>query len=249
MKSYDDTTLFCIAGMQKYKNQFSDPDLKETRSNIQRCFRLNDLSEIDDGFHNISFDMMGLFSFNQLSVKEAIDYWLEFLRLIDLKPDFVTIHPDRDEWKEYYSTEVRYDISNIWTDGSQGGYCTEFYINGIEIGNIVNTNGTSIDVGFGLQRLLYIKGEKPNGNDILINGIKDLILSGFIPGNKNQNYVLRKLLRELYKRNAVFDHPFYYYEMERQSKNNEKYRKLLPKYHNKSAEWWFDTHGIDITLM
>jgi hypothetical protein len=34
-----------------------------------------------------------------------------------------------------------------------GGYCTEFYHNGVEIGNIVNTMDKFIDVGFGYSRL------------------------------------------------------------------------------------------------
>ena len=34
---------------------------------------------------------------------------------------------------------VRIDNECLWSDGNIGGYCTEFYKNDIEIGNIVNT--------------------------------------------------------------------------------------------------------------
>ena len=42
VNSYDDTTLFCPAGMQKYKSQFKDLSFKGTVANVQSCIRLND---------------------------------------------------------------------------------------------------------------------------------------------------------------------------------------------------------------
>ena len=50
VKSYDDTTLFCPAGMQQFKDRFKNPD-NTTVANIQSCIRLNDLEEIGDGTH------------------------------------------------------------------------------------------------------------------------------------------------------------------------------------------------------
>ncbi len=75
-----------------------------------------------------------------------------FLSEIGIEPDYVTIHPDCPKYKELYSyhdVTLKYDENCKWTDGDIGGYCTEFYKDGIEIGNIVNPLGTCIDVGFG----------------------------------------------------------------------------------------------------
>jgi len=56
VKSYDETTLFCPAGMQQFKSKFSDLNYKGTLSNIQPCIRLNDIDEIGDGTHLLYFN-------------------------------------------------------------------------------------------------------------------------------------------------------------------------------------------------
>jgi alanyl-tRNA synthetase len=101
---YNDTTLFCPAGMQQFKKNFNDKTYKGTISNIQSCIRMNDFDEIGDGSHLLYFNMIGLFSFRELSIKQAIDFWLEFLEdILSLKIDYVTIHPDKfDDWKIFY---------------------------------------------------------------------------------------------------------------------------------------------------
>ena len=83
---------------------------------------------------------------------------MEFIvGVLKIDVDYVTIHPDKlDEWRslyDNYDVEVRADEECKWSDGDIGGYCTEFFKNDVEIGNIVNPLGTCIDVGFGLQRL------------------------------------------------------------------------------------------------
>ena len=75
IKSYDETTLFCPAGMQQFKSFFKDENHKGTISNIQSCLRLNDIDEIGDGTHLLYFNMIGFFSFREWSVPQAIDYW------------------------------------------------------------------------------------------------------------------------------------------------------------------------------
>lgn len=68
VKSYDDTSLFCPAGMQQFKSKFKDVEHKGTVSNIQSCLRLNDLDEIGDGEHLLYFNMIGLFSFREMTM-------------------------------------------------------------------------------------------------------------------------------------------------------------------------------------
>ncbi|MDW9481944.1 hypothetical protein GOB57_25165 [Sinorhizobium meliloti] len=251
VRPYDDTTLFCSAGMQRFKRLFSDPSHHGTLANVQACLRLGDLDEIGDGTHSLYFDMLGLFSFRQMTVGDAIDFWLEFLGQIGAWPDYVTIHPDRlDDWTPLYHgrVPVRPDPECRWSDGNISGYCTEFYKDGIEIGNIVNPLGTCIDVGFGLERLdLVVNGSPPvDALTTLRTTIEKIIESGYRPGNKEQGYVLRKLLRLLAVKGGNLDHPFFADEVERQKRLLRRYEVLKPKHPDKTPEWWFDTHGIDV---
>ena len=248
---YDDTTLFCPAGMQQYKSLFLNESYLGTKANIQSCIRLNDLSEIGDGTHLLYFNMIGLFSFREMTVESAIDFWMGFLKELNLRPDYVTIHPDRTDWMQYYENmEIKLDNECKWSDGVIGGYCTEFYINGIEIGNIVNPLGTCIDVGFGLERIQYIlDGVIKPKEDILKESILKIIESGYKPSNVKQGYVLRKLLRNLSKMGMELDHPFFKEEQDRQKAILKRYEGLRAKNPNKSKAWWFDTHGIDLDAL
>lgn len=236
--------------MQQFKARFRDPDHRGTQANIQACLRLSDLDEIGDGSHLLNFDMLGLFSFRELSLADAIGFWFDFLSEVGVAPDVVTIHPDRlKDWRGLYAgrpVEIRADEGCLWSDGDIGGYCTEFYRRGMEIGNIVNTNGDCIDVGFGLDRLLFCLGEPPVSDvEALKRAVTKIIASGYRPGPKQQGYVLRKLLRTLVRRGEAIDHPVFREELARQDRLSAKYRRLRPKHADKPAEWWLDTHGID----
>lgn len=255
VKSYDDTTLFCPAGMQQFKDKFKNPD-NTTIANIQSCIRLSDLDEIGDGTHMLHFKMIGLFSFGKMTLNEAVDFWVEFIvGILGIKLDYVTIHPDKfDKWKwiyERYKVVIKLDSECIWSDGDISGYSTEFYHNGVEIGNIVNTMGKYIDVGFGFSRLNDIINGKNEltKNDILIDAINKIIESGFKPGPQKQGYILRKLLRQLYLGGGSIEHPFFTKEVERQEKAKARYERLKDKHSDKPKEWWFDTHGIDLDEM
>ena len=255
VKSYDDTTLFCPAGMQQFKDKFKNPD-NTTIANIQSCIRLNDLDEIGDGTHMLHFKMIGLFSFGEMTLNEAVDFWVEFIRgYLGIKIDYVTIHPDKfDTWKwlyERHKIPIKLDSECIWSDGEMGGYCTEFYHDNVEIGNIVNTMDKFIDVGFGFSRINDIINGKNEltKNDILIDAINKIIESGFKPGPQKQGYILRKLLRQLYVGGGSIEHPLFTKEVERQEKAKVRYERLKDKHSDKPKEWWFDTHGIDLDEM
>jgi alanyl-tRNA synthetase len=253
VRSYDETTLFCPAGMQQFKSKFKDLNYEGTISNIQSCLRLNDIEEIGDGSHLLYFNMIGFFSFREWTVPQTIDFWIEFLNQIDIKPDYVTIHPDKPDWSEYYKMydiEIRFDEGCKWTDGDIGGYCTEFYKNNIEIGNIVNPLGTCIDCGWGLERLeMVLTGKGKSREETLKETVIKIIDSGFTPTYNKQGSLLRKLLRLCYLDNIVIDHPFFQQEIERQEKIINRYNNLKDKHKDKSKEWWFNTHGIDIDLI
>lgn len=236
--------------MQQFKSKYRDLNYFDTLSNIQPCLRLNDIDEIGDGTHLLYFNMIGLFSFRQLTIPETIDIWMEFLKKINITPDYVTIHPDREEWKDFYrrhNVEVRIDSECVWSDGDIEGYCTEFYKNNIEIGNIVNTIGDSIDCGFGLERLdMIVNGTIRDKRSIIVESIFKIIESGVTPTYNKQGSILRKLLRICYVENIIIDHPFYEMELIRQEKIKSKYNRLKKKHSDKSKEWWWNTMGIDI---
>ena len=282
VKPYNDSTLFCPAGIQQF-NQLIKTEFKGTFANIQPCIRLNDLVEIGDGSHLLYFNMIGLFSFRELTLQQAIDFWMSFIvNKLGLTLSKITVHPDKKEWRELYSKYQEYylvklDEECFWTDGVSEGYCTEFYVEylgkDLEIGNIVNPNGDSIDVGFGFERnqmvansITYTKEET------LINTITELLKAGYTPTNKQQGYVTRKLIRLWYKefgislknnRRAIND---YYVnslknqitsietyiaiilkeiEVYERAKENYLLNKDKAKFKDKTAEWWFDTFGIN----
>lgn len=266
VRSYNDSTLFCPAGMQQYKEDFSNEKIcNKTITNIQSCLRVNDIDEIGDGTHLVFFDMLGLFSFRDKSLQWTIDFWIEFIQdILGLRIDYVTIHPDKiKEWSllyEKYGLQIKEDKDCTWRDSedSELSYCTEFYINDIEIGNIVNPShfGNCIDAGFGLERLQsLVYGTNNNDKrEILKKSIDRILLSGYKPGPKKQEYVLRKLLRAFHNMGGVYEendsnYHIFIEEKQRNDKLFKKYLRLKDKFQNKDKEWWFSTHGIDLDLM
>ena len=255
--SYDETTLFVPAGMQQFKEKFKDKNISGlTLANIQSCLRLMDLDSIGDGTHFLYFNMIGLFSFRSWSVKQTIDFWMEYLtESLNIAPTHITIHPDKIlEWEKYYENydiPIKEDKECVWSDGELTGYCTEFYINDLEIGNIVNICGDCIDVGFGLERLNMVVNGKQNKSDVslLKETIEKILDCGIIPGNKLHGYVLRKLMRLLWKKGGRMNNSYFKLECERQENLIQRYSRLKDKHSNKPKEWWFDTHGIDLDLI
>lgn len=258
VRTYDETTLFCPAGMQQFKNKFSDCRIKgETVANIQTCLRMNDLSEIGDGSHSIVFRMLGLFSFRHWSMIQAVGFFHEFLSRCGLVVAYVTIHPDKwDDWQELHPQQIerRQDQECKWSDGTVGGYCTEFYVRdasgiAVEVGNVVNPLNTCIDAGFGMERI-----DRLMNGSIALSRTQELevacwslLESGFLPAASKQGYVLRKLLRMLDREEGEINHPAFLIERSKRKKSIECYQKLLPRNREKSAFWWWDTHGVDVT--
>lgn len=235
--------------MQQYKQTFRDPNITgRTIGNIQDCIRTNDIDSIGDGTHLGLFRMIGLFSFRHWTVPQTINFWIEFLSKLGVTPTHCTIHPDKLDWKQYHQVPVKLDPECLWSDGGIGGYCTEFYVGDLEIGNIVNPLGTCIDVGFGFERLDHVVNGTPmeDGNLHLIRMVQTIIDSGVKPSNSGSGYVLRRLLRRMVNQTLLIDHPFFTQEMERQVKNQERYLRLKDKHQDKSKQWWKETHGVDL---
>lgn len=243
--------------MQKNKSRFSDETLQGvTEGDSQHCLRLNDLDEIGDTTHYLDFWMLGLFSFQDWSVLRGIDFWYGFLQSLGIPPDTVTIPPHRPEWRELYShlpVLVKEDPECVWSDGLIGGDCTEFYIDGVEVGNIVNPLGKSLDCGFGLERLEYFYQKKcglvlnpPKEQEVLFRTINVLIGEGVRPGNKEQSYVLRKLIRRQIRNGGNLPiHPWVSEEQHKVTQLMNKIPGILRKHPGRTPEFYKDTFGID----
>lgn len=250
VRSPDETTLFCTAGMQRHKPLFLDPGHTGTLANVQACLRLNDLDEVGDATHHLAFGMLGLFSFRSMTVREAVDFWLSYLDWVGLYPDEATVHPEMAEaWSPIYAGRlpVRIDPGCRWSDGGVSGYCTEMYRGGVEIGNVVNPLGTCIDAGFGLERLAAMLGEPmPGKAEVVRRAVEAVVSAGYVPGPKGQGYALRRLLRLMGRLDPGWDHPLMRDEAERRERATRRYERLLPRHPGKPAAWWWDTHGVDL---
>ncbi|MEA3295833.1 MAG: alanine--tRNA ligase [Patescibacteria group bacterium] len=83
--SSDKSVLFTTAGMQQFKEYFigkksATKDFGNTRvTSCQKCFRSDDIEEVGDSTHHTFFEMLGNFSFNDYSKKQAIKFAWEFL--------------------------------------------------------------------------------------------------------------------------------------------------------------------------
>jgi alanyl-tRNA synthetase len=240
--------------MQHFKDRYSNPDYFHTLGNIQKCLRLNDLDEVGDGSHYLDFEMIGLFSFRQWSVKETIDFFMSFLTQLNIKPDYVTIHPDKfNEWSSFYShynVSIRQDPECLWSDGNIGGYCTEFFKDDIEIGNIVNPLGDCIDVGFGLERLIMVKNGSINSNrlEILERCCLTMISSGIELGNKKESFILKKIITTCILEGSILDHTYFHTIRGNMYKNYLLYLRDKDKvrFKDKGKSFWKDSYGIDL---
>ena len=239
--------------MQQFKEKFKNQNYQNTFVNVQRCFRTKDLDEVGDDTHLLMFDMIGLFSFRQWTVPKTINFFIEFLTKLGLSPETVTVHPDKiDTWSKFYkdySLKIETDTDCIWSDGEIGGYSTEFYINGIEIGNIVNTLGTCIDVGFGLERILLVSNSMKllPKLKILEDTCLELIDNKIKIGDYKESYILKKLIVLSIKNGSKIQHPFFNDQRDKMIVNYRNYlrTKVKPKFKDKDSSYWKNTFGID----
>jgi alanyl-tRNA synthetase len=245
-------TWTVASGMQKHKPFFLDPSHIGLLGDVQHCLRLTDLDEVGDGTHWLDFYMLGLFSFRQWSIQQGVDFWMSFLQGIDLMPDTVTIPPHRPQWRELYvdyPVSIRVDPECVWSDGTIGGDCTEFYRQGVEIGNIVNPLGDCLDCGFGLDRLQsMVEGETSRlllRPDVLERTVGVLLDEGIRPGPGQQGYVLRKLIREQLRVGGHLpQHPYVDDERRRREKLRLVYERLRHRQPTLSPQVLWETYGL-----
>jgi alanyl-tRNA synthetase len=251
----DTTTQFVCSGMQDFKEKFRNKT-KEKISTIQSCVRLKDIDLWGDGTHYCHFRMLGCFSFGNNDYEQVFDMWLNILKELNLEPEEIHYHPDSGhslflfQKGNYKFVE---DIDCIWTEGSIGGHCVEFYINGIEIGNLVNTNGDSVDVGFGLERLVKLMDKKSSSYtetedlETFLTKCWNLQIS---PGQKGIHFTVRKVFRKWLeqpnRKQEVCFQPWIDNHEKIINDSIRQWLKLLhkPVHRDKNNEWWKNTTGF-----
>ncbi len=132
----------------------------------QMSLRFNDLPTVGvNGKHNSSFCMIG-----QTALANQEGYWKD--RCIDLVFDMVTKVLGIPE------KELSF-IEGVWVGYGAFGYCLDYFVRGLELGNAVFTayEGTLenftemkekvIDMGAGLERLSWITNGTPTSYDVV----------------------------------------------------------------------------------
>ncbi|GGK24044.1 alanine--tRNA ligase [Deinococcus malanensis] len=121
----DPTTLFTVAGMQPFKEQFMgapavfDGVANKRVTTAQKCVRVPDIENVGRTRRHLTlFEMMGNFSFGDYFKRDAILWAWEFLtgpEWMGMDPDkmYVTIYKDDEEAFGYWTKEVGLDASHI----------------------------------------------------------------------------------------------------------------------------------------
>jgi alanyl-tRNA synthetase (EC 6.1.1.7) len=151
----DPTTLFTVAGMQPFKENFMgapavfDGQPSKRVTTAQKCVRVGDIENVGRTRRHLSlFEMMGNFSFGDYFKRDAIHWAWEFLTGpewmgMDKDKMYVTVYKDDDEAFGYWTQDIglpaehihRFDADeNFWPanaplEGPNGpcGPCSEIY--------------------------------------------------------------------------------------------------------------------------
>jgi len=252
----DDTTLFICSGMQEFKKRFLSRKAGK-KSTLQSCIRTPDLDLVGDGSHLTSFQMLGNFGFNTNDYEVVCLTWLDYINQLGISPTHITAHPNSNY--KFFKDKIDIVLSddNVWSDGSIGGNCIEFYVNDLEIGNLVNPLGHSVDVGFGLERLVQIIEKKSHIEDTslfdqtLPIGVRDLqrtlellFRNSVYPGAKGRNSVCRYLLRKYMELGGTDFQDWIREEEKLLSRKKSLLEKKKSIFHTKPYDYWYQTYGI-----
>jgi alanyl-tRNA synthetase len=249
--------------MQPLKPRFQTPD-GTSHGNVQYCVRTNDIDEVGDGTHLTFFQMIGSFGFGTNDYERHVELWTGIVRDLGIPIDHVDVHPDsphRVLW-ENRNFRVSDNPNCVWSDGTVGGYCSELFTpEGLEVGNLVNPLGHSIDVGFGYERMLQIVEGKSRVDETSLfrqdldpvsrdhfRTLSVLHEQGIQPGNKGRNYVCRRLLRRYMRRNfgksESLLHDWIEPETQRMEQSIRDGRRYWKRHGDKPDVFWWDTFGV-----
>lgn len=249
--------------MQVVKPKFHNPD-NSYYSSLQSCLRTIDLDLVGDGTHLTYFEMLGSFSFGNNDYHKSVKMWHSIVTELSVPVTHVTVHPTQEHHKKLWD-DLGYvvipDEECTWSDGEIGGFCCELFVNDLEIGNLVNPLGSSVDVGFGLERLVQvIEGKNRVDETSLFNqnwhpivrdharSVTHLLEQQIMPGNKGRYNVCKDIIRRMlpYLEEPLQPEVEYWVERERELIHQktytlERYRNSL---HKKPYEYWYNTFGL-----
>jgi alanyl-tRNA synthetase len=248
--------------MQPLKPRFQTPD-GTSHGNIQHCVRTNDIDEVGDGTHLTFFQMVGSFGFGTDDYQRHCDMWTGIVRDLGIPISHVNIHPESGferHWNGVFP--VCHDPDCVWSDGTVGGYCSELFTpEGLEVGNLVNPMGHSVDVGFGYERMLQIVEGKSRVDETSLfrqdldpvsrDHFRTLCVfreQDIVPGNRGRNYVCRRLIRRFMRLNPQGVECSFMGWMDgergRMEKSLREGRRYFRNNGDKQPEFWWDTFGI-----
>ena len=248
--------------MQPLKPRFQQPD-GTSYGNIQHCVRTNDIEEVGDGTHLTFFQMIGSFGFGTNQYEQHCEMWTSIMHDLDVPVSYVNVHPDSD-FERYWRGKfpIRLSPECVWSDGNVGGYCSELFTeDGLEVGNLVNPLGHSIDVGFGLERILQLMEGKSRVDETSLfdqsldpvsrDHVRTLTVfweQGIQPGNKGRNYVCRRLVRRFIRnsdrKSDVVFHEWLDSERQRMEQSILNGRRYWRKNGERPDVFWWDTFGV-----
>lgn len=185
----DPSVLFTTAGMQQFKDFYASPADAPAKSvvTIQSVFRTSDISEVGDATHLTMFEMLGNFRFGEESsmkmketaIKEAWNFIHKKLGVVKERVSATVFKGDKLSPSDTESEGIWQTLGievkkmgrddNFWGpagDDGPCGPCSEIYIDGIEVWNLVfveyfkSRDGkfdrlpqVGLDTGSGLERL------------------------------------------------------------------------------------------------
>ena len=251
--------------MQPLKPRFQTPD-GSSYGNVQYCVRTSDIDSVGDGRHLTFFQMVGSFGFGTNNYQQHVHLWTRIVRDLEIPISHVNIHPESGfdrYWDDVFP--VRHDPDCVWSDGNVGGYCSELFTpSGLEMGNLVNPSGHSIDVGFGYERMLQVMEGKARVEETELfdqrldpvsrDHVRTLTVfhrQGILPGNRGRNYVCRRLVRRFLRRflrhKGEVDVPFQdwlHSERERMEQSIRDARRHWRRNGERPDSFYWDTFGV-----